>query len=579
MNADSAPFRVRRRDIAKVVVIGLAQVATLVAFLLLTIGIVDGLTSDRVVDPAELAAPTTPTQVWNTTLTHLGWLAGTALLHGGLRAVEFSVSEKIGYDVVRGLRMRMYAHLQGMTPREFQGRARGGLLLRFVGDLSMLRTWISRGLLGGLVALIALAGTVTVLIVLNPWLGLAIVTVLSGGAAASLGSGRAMRAATSSMRRRRSLVMSNIDEQMTALPVVQVFGRSGGEYARLSRQNDSLNRGLFRMAELRGRLRGIASASGLLAVVAVLAVGLVEVRRGTASVGLVVACIVATRQLNAPVRTLGLAHDYWHRAQVSEAKVLDFLHSSSRGLEAPGLARLRVRRGRIEFRGVSVPGALTGISLTAEPGQLVAVTGPSGAGKSTLLGLVARLVDPACGQVLIDGQVLASTAPRSIYRHVGIVSPDLPLMRGTVRRNLTYGVPGATAEEIQRVVLAIGLDDVLAHLPDGLDAWVTERGGNLSTGQRQRIALGRAMLGNPPILLLDEPTANLDPASRQFFREVLLRHQGTVLLVTHDPDELAMADQVWVLERGTVTQQVSGDGYRDGLWTRDRRSARWPRTA
>jgi ATP-binding cassette, subfamily B, bacterial len=571
MTAEATPFRVGRRDIATIVVIGLGQVATLAAFLLLTRSVIDALVPQTVGAAAEL--------VWTNALRTLAWLAGVSVVHGWLRALEFSWSEKIGYEIVRRLRMRMYAHLQGMTPREFQGRARGGLLLRFVGDLSMLRMWISRGLLGGLVALIVVVGTVTVLIVLNPWLGIAIVAVLSGGAAASLASGRAMRAATVTMRRRRSLVMSNIDEQMTALPVVQVFGRSAGEYARLSRQNDSLNRGLFRVAELRGRLRGLSSSTGLLAVVAVLAVGLVEVRRGTASLGLVVACILVTRQLNAPVRTLGLAHDYWHRAQVSEGKIMDFLRSSSRGLERPGELRLRMRRGLVEFRDVTVPGALHGVNLTALPGQLVAITGPAGAGKSTLLNLLPRLVDPTGGQVVVDGQDLADVTPRSVFRYIGMVSPDLPLMRGTVRRNLTYSVPGATDEEIQRVILALGLDKLLDELPDGLKFWITERGGNLSAGQRQGIALGRALMGNPAVLLLDEPTANLDPAGREEFRRMLVRHQGTVLLVTHDAEELALADQVWILDGGRVVETLSGDDYRDRQWMLSQRGAPWPLTA
>jgi ATP-binding cassette subfamily B protein len=568
MTTAPSPFRVRRRDLAKVVLIGLTQAATLVAFLLLTLTVVDALTPDVVGAAADA--------LWRSTLISLGLLAGLALLHGWLRAVEFSISEKIGYDIVRRLRMRMYGHMQGMTPREFQGRSRGGLLLRFVGDLSMLRMWISRGFLGGTAALIVLVTTVTAFLVLNRWIGLAIVTVLSGGAALSLASGRSMRAATRSMRRRRSLVMSNIDEQMTALPVIQVFGRAPGEYARLSRQNDSLNRGLFRVAELRGRLRGIASAVGLLGVVAVLGVGLVEVRRGTASVGLVAASILATRQLNGPVRTLGLAHDYWHRAQVSQQKILEYLRSSSRGLSDPGLERLRVRRGRVEFRDVTVPGALTGITLSADPGQLVAVTGPAGAGKSTLLGLVSRLVEPSAGEVLVDGQVLAGTTPRSAFRHIGVMGPDLPLMRGTVRRNLTYAVPDATDAEVQRVILAVGLDEVLHELPEGLWTWVTEGGRNLSIGQRQRIALGRAMMGNPPILLLDEPTANLDPRSCDDFRRMLVRHQGTVLLVTHDVEEMSLADQVWTLQGGRVAEALSGDAYRDGLWLESQGGVRWP---
>jgi ABC-type multidrug transport system fused ATPase/permease subunit len=206
------------------------------------------------------------------------------------------------------------------------------------------------------------------------------------------------------------------------------------------------------------------------------------------------------------------------------------------------------------------------VTLTAQPGQLVAVVGPSGAGKSTLLALIARQVNPTSGEVVIDGQPLAATTPKSTFRKIGVVSPDLPLMRGTVRRNLTYSRPDVDATEICRVIYASGLDRLLADLPSGLTTWVVEGGRNLSVGQRHGIALGRALLGNPPILLLDEPTANLDPAVKEDFRRMIARHQGTVLLATKDPAEIALADHVWVLDRGRVVEALSGEEYRDRAW-------------
>lgn len=561
------PFRLRWFDVAKVVLLGLGQAVTLVGFALLVILVADQVDA-ATLGPAADAA-------WRRTLGHLGVLAGLAVLYGLLRAWEFSQAEKVGYEVVRRVRMQMYAHLQGMTPVQVQGRSRGGLLLRFIGDLSMLRTWISRGLLAGLVALIVLVSTVVAMTVLNPRIGLTLIAVLSGAAAVSLLSGQVVRNATRTMRRRRSLLISNIDEQLHALPVVQVFGRSNGEYARLSRQNDSMNRSLYRVAELRGRLRGIGSGAALISVVAVLAVGLVELRRGTASVGVVVAALVMTRMLASAVRTLGLAHDYWHRGQVSRRKVIDYLRSSSRRLDPPELAALRVRLGGIRFCEVTVPGALSDVTLSAEPGQLVAVTGPTGAGKSTLLRLVARLAEPSAGTVLVDDQDLAETTPRSTFRKIGMVSPDLPLMRGTIRRNLTYSRPDVDDDEVQRVIHLTGLDALLGGLPHGLGTWVVEGGRNLSVGERLRIALGRALLGNPPILLLDEPTANLDPRSRADFRAVVARHHGTVLLVTHDPAEIAMADQVWTLDGGRVQETCSGEEYRDRCWAEAQREESW----
>ena len=551
-------YALRGRDVALVLAIGLGQVVTLVLFIVLLKGVVNALA------PANVGAAAAAQ--WGGALTNVLWLAAVAVVHGCLRAFEFNVTEAVGYKIVRDLRMSMYGHLQGMTPRQFQGRARGGLLLRFLGDLSMTRMWISRGVLCGLVAGVVLVGTMGVMATLNLWMTVAAVAALSVGAAVSLGAGWRMRLATRTMRRRRSLVMSNIDEQLNAQAVVQVFGRAQGEFNRLSRQNDTLTRALVRVAVLRGYLRGVASAFSMLAVCAVLVAGLFEVRRGTTSIGMVVAFVVVVRQLAGPVRQLGLAHDYWHRAQVSLGKIAEFMRSSSRDLDALGSHPLRVRRGAIEFMSVSVSGALSGVNLKIEPGQFVAFTGPGGAGKSTLLGVISRTVEPDAGSVVIDGQLLSRTTLRSSARGIGAMGPDLPLMRGTVQRNLSYAEPNAKASEVTRLLHVAGLDQLLAELPDGLDTWVTEGGLNLSHSQRQRIAVGRALMGNPPILVLDEPSNGMDAAAKDALVQQLIRHKGTVLLASHVTEELALADQVVVMDGGRIHQVLSGEEYRDQQW-------------
>jgi ATP-binding cassette, subfamily B, bacterial len=334
----------------------------------------------------------------------------------------------------------------------------------------------------------------------------------------------------------------------------------------MSRQSDRLTDVLIEEARVRGRLRGTSAAIAWMTVAIVMAVGAVEVSSGRASLGLVLAAVVAVRQLTGPVRSLGNVHEYYRRADISRRKILDFLTSRSRPYAAPGADRLRIHRGRIEFRGVRVEGAVDGIDLVAEPRQVVAIVGPVGAGKSTLLGLVARLVEPTEGQVLIDGQELAACTLRASHRQISMVGPDLPLMRGTLRRNIAYRNPRIPEAEVRRVVSATGLEELVGRSPTGLDSWVTEGGANLSTGERQRVALARALLGNPRILLLDEPTTNLDPDSRRVFQEIIRRHHGTVLLVTHDSEEAALADQVWQMEGGRCVEVLSGDEFRDRQW-------------
>lgn len=390
-----------------------------------------------------------------------GLLLVLAVVLGVTRSLEFAIAEKAGYVVVRRLRMAMYAHLTQMAPAQLRHRARGGLLLRLTGDdLSMLRMWLSRGLLQGSVALIKLAAALGTTIWFDRWIGVALLSVLSLTAALSIAYGKAMRRATRSMRRRRSLVIGNIDEQINSLAVVQTSGRVAGEYARLSRQNDALTRALCEVAELRGRLRGISTFGAHAATAAVLAVGLIEVRRGAATAATVIACALVGRLVGRPVRTLGLANDYWHRGQVSRGKVVDFLNSSSRP-DAPDAPALRVRRGELEFDRVTIPGALQDFTAHAPAGTIVALTGPSGSGKSTVLALASRLVEPHAGAVRIDGQDLRDVTWHSLGRSIGIVSPELPLLRGTVKRNMTYRAGAAAPAEIQRVAYALDLDATL----------------------------------------------------------------------------------------------------------------------
>jgi len=563
-------FDLRPTDFVVVGFLGLVQAGALAAFVLLTRRVIESLTPPGVGNAA--------LQAYEGGLRDTAILGGLGVLIGAARTLEFTRAERAGYEVVRRLRMDMYAHLQRMRPEHLRHRARGGLLLRLTGDLSMLRMWLSRGLLEGISAAIVLTVGLGVVFWLDLWMGLAVVCVLALGAAMSLGFGRSMREATRTMRRRRSLLMGNIDEQLNTVRVSQVSGRTAGEYARLSRQNDSLTRALCRVAALRGQLRGLAAGASLVSVAGVLAVGVVGVRRGTTTMPEVIACALLARYLARPVRTLGLAHDYWHRGLVSRQKVLDFLVSSSRHPREDDLEPLTVRGGRIEFVDVTVPGALRGFSAVADRGELVAVTGPSGSGKSILLGILARLVEPTSGDVVIDGQRLADTAPSSVGPMMGVSSPDLPLLRGTVRRNVTYAAQRASDGEVQRVVKGLGLDESLArHGHHGLSDWVTEGGANLSAGDRQLVSLARAMMGTPRILLLDEPMTGLDATSRSLVREALLRHRGTVLMVTQDPDALSLADSVWVLDPDEPATVLTGEEYRDRLWrTRSARNTRWP---
>lgn len=535
------------RDLTVLVVIGLAQAASLIATVVILRRLVD-----------QLAGGVRPTDALG--LAYLFCAAGVVVAFA--RGLEYIAAERIGYRLVTSLRMVLYGHLLDLPARQVTRSSQGAILLRFTGDLSTYRTWISRGLSRGIVSWFTLIGGLAIVTVIDWVIGVAVLAVLLLGASASALWGYRVRRTTRAVRWRRSLLASNIAEQIRSLAVVQAYGRSRGETSRLQGQNDDLLASLRRAAGARGVLRLMSSASGSLAVGAVLIVGVLELERQRTTIGGVLAAMTAVRFLAGPVRTIGRSHEYWQAAQVSRRKLEDFLARPTRTVNEEPTERLRPRKGRVALSDVSVNGGLEAVSFVAEPGELVAIMGENGAGKSTLLATVARSIELDSGRILIDEQVLADCTFESTARNIGIVSPDLPLMKGSIARNITYRYRRATDDLVRQVVLDCRIDEVLQSIDGGLSAWLVEEGANLSLGHRQRIKLARATLGNPRILLLDEPTANLDEATKEVFRRVISRYHGTVLLVTHDPVEASLADQVCIMRNGRVVRRLSGDEYR-----------------
>ncbi len=540
-------MRLTPLDLAKLLSVGFMRAIATAAGVLVVRLVIDAVNTDGGLDRA---------------LDYAWIFLGLALVTAVARGLEYTVAEKVGYRQVARLRMVLHRHLLNLPVRKVQRSSQGAVLLRFTGDLSTLRTWTSRGLGRGVVSSITLVMVLAVVFYINWLIGLVVAGVLLLAGAGSILFGYRVHRATRAVRWRRSLLASNVAEQIRSLGVVLAYGRSGGEHNRLGRQNDDLLGALNRAADARGSVRLVAAAGGYVALGAVMVAGVHQLRYGRISVGGLVAIMTAVRLLTGPVQTLGRSYEYWQAAQVSRTKIGDFMGRAVRHDVAQDLPPLRPRKGAIALRDLSVDGALGPINLDIEPGKVLAIMGPNGAGKSTLLSVIARGVEPDGGAVYVDNQRLSETNLRSCARNIGLVSADLPLMRGTIRRNLTYRYGSATDEQLQRAIMACRIDEILETHDGGLSAWVVEGGTNLSEGHRQRLALARAVVGSPRILLLDEPTANMDPASKEVLRRFLWRYQGTVVFVTHDPSEAALADRVCYMADGQIIADMSGDEYR-----------------
>ncbi len=482
-----------------------------------------------------------------------------------LRGLERVVAERLGQHYVTDVRETLFHHLTRVPARELGSRDRGSMLMRFVGDLSALRSWVSLGLARLVVGGLAVGLSAAALSAVNPALGAAVGGVMVAGALATWAVSPPLLRRTAAARRHQSRLTGEVTERLTHVAVLQASGQERRERARVSRRSSDAADAAVARAGATGVTRGIAEGTATLATVAALLVGALEVQAGRTTAGTVVAAVSIAGLLAGHLRDLGRVAEHATGASVARAAARRFLAMPPLH-DPPGAPPLQVAGGDVQLQAVALGEALVGVSLHARAGQTIAVVGPNGAGKSTLVALVARMVDPDHGQVRIDGQDLRTRSLSSVRRAVGIAGPDLPLLRGSVERNVRYRSPRCDDGELARVADLCELQDVVASLPRGWRSDVGEGGSRLSAGQRARLTIARAALGRPAVLVLDEAEAHLDRHAARVVDRVLAAHQGTALVVTHRRALVERADQVWFLvdghvaEVGTPQRLLAGSG-------------------
>ncbi|MEA2109786.1 MAG: ABC transporter ATP-binding protein [Pseudomonadota bacterium] len=475
-----------------------------------------------------------------------------ATAKGFLRMTERIDAEKLGQNYTHQIRMLLFKSLSRSAPRTLQKRSRGAIVLRFIGDLNALKRWVSLGLVR-----IAVAGTIFTcsligLGVLNWRIAMVAGLILGVGALSVIRQGSRLREAARESRRLRSYLAANVNEKVAAIGVVQVFGQTAREQRRIRNQSKRLMESMVNKAKNIGLMRGITESIMTLSHGAILLQGVYEIQVGRATHGTVLAAVIIISFLIPALRDLSRVYEYFLEYKISSNKINEFLETPDFIRNRSAAPDLKPGPGHLEFKNICLGSTLKQINATAQAKQLIVITGSNGAGKSTLLSLVARLINPNAGRILVDGQDIGKHNLASVRRSISMVSPDLPLLRGTVRKNLLYRYPKASTEEIDRIWRLCDLGKLIDELPQGELTRITEDGHNLSLGQRQRLGLARAMLGNPRILLLDEADVHLDQEAGKILERILQEYQGTILWVTHDPKRLACADAIWQIENGSL---------------------------
>jgi ATP-binding cassette subfamily B protein len=464
-----------------------------------------------------------------------------------LRVKEASDAERLGQDYVMRVRLRIFDRV-AKRPARAEGRRRWGVTMtRLISDLNSLRNWVSLGIARSIVAAVTIVGLLASLYYFSPLSAGAAVVVLSCCGLVVWVLTPRLRGYVREARRRRGRLANNLGEKVFAAHTVRQSGQYQSERRRIRKQSMRLRDALVRRVRTSAILRALPDVARPAAISGIT----IAAAFSTQSASELVVSVMLVGMIAAAIGDLARAWDYRLAFDQGRARIADVLTGpriveSRTAVELPGEGPLAVT-----LDGVCVADALGQIDLEIRPGERVAVIGPAGSGKSTLVSLVARLLEPDAGEVRLAGSPLASIKLDSLHEAVQLVSPLLPLLRGTVDENIGYAAAAGEedADWIESVIEACGLASDPLLLPDGLDTRVEEQAANLPHGLRARIALARAAAVRPRVLLVDEPAILDDPCALEALDNVLALTGATSLVVCSELGPKPIADRIVELVR------------------------------
>ncbi|MGB3443936.1 MAG: ABC transporter ATP-binding protein [Actinophytocola sp.] len=483
-------------------------------------------------------------------------------------AVNTVLTARVGERLLYLLRVRSYAHLQRLGLDYFEREMAGRIMTRMTTDVDALSTFLQTGLTSALASLLTVVTITAALVFTDAGLALVALSVVPILVVATVIFQRLSSAAYSQAREQVSAVNADMQENVSGLRVAQAFTREEHSAKEFAERSDTYRRTRLRAQRYVATYFPFVALLAGFAQAAVLVVGAQRVAADDLTIGVLLAFMLYLNLFFSPVQQLSNVFDGYQQARVGLRRIADLLRTRS-SVEPPTAptpvpAKLT---GEVELRNVSFcyPGttrpAVTDLNLTVTPGETVALVGATGAGKSTVVKLIARFYDPTDGEVLVDGVNLRDYDPSEFRRRLGVVPQEAHLFTGDVASNVGYGVAadGVNGDRaaIETAVRNVGALPMIADLPAGFRQQVGERGQGLSAGQRQLIALARAELVNPDVLLLDEATAALDPATESVVLAASehLTRPRTTFVVAHRLATAARADRIVVLSGGRVAEQ------------------------
>jgi ATP-binding cassette subfamily B protein len=497
-----------------------------------------------------------------------------------INVIQTNVVGRNGERMLYTLRVKIFSQLQRLGLDFYEREMSGRIMTRMTTDVDAMDTFLQTGLITMVNAVLTFVGVLIALLYINLRLGLILLTIIPVLVAATLVFRAKSRKAYTDAREKVSIVNADLQENVAGLRTAQAYRREGRNQEHFAELSAAYRRSRLRAQRMIALYFPFVQLLSTVGGALILFVAAGEVHDKTLTAGGLIAYLLYIDLLFSPVQQLSQVFDGYNQAAVGLRRIKDLLRQPTSTPEAAHPRPAGRPRGQIEFRDVrfrysrQLEDALSGVNLVVRPGETVALVGQTGAGKSTMVKLVARYYDVTSGSLLIDGTDVRELDLAGYRQQLGVVPQEPYLFPGTVRDAIAYGRPDATDAEVEAAAREVGAIEMIARLPGGFRHEVAERGRNLAAGQRQLIALARAYLVDPAILLLDEATAALDLASEAAVNSATerLTARRTTLVVAHRLTTAARADRIIVMESGKIAEAGTHEellergGSYAGLW-------------